>query len=136
MLRKHLLPLCIAALVLTSAFSIGCNGGGGRFARRDSSPSSFAKSGCSSGHCSSPSVARSSTASSRSSEEEIGPVLASKQQRTCPVTGEELGSMGNPIPVTVKGETVLVCCQGCVKKVQANPDKYLPKVHAETGGRS
>jgi hypothetical protein len=48
------------------------------------------------------------------------------------VTGEELGSMGNPIPVTVKGETVLVCCQGCVKKVQRNPDKYLAKVHAET----
>ncbi len=138
MLRKHLLPLCWAALVLTSTFSIGCNGGG-RFARRDSSPSGFAKSGCSSGGCGKTAVASTpsreyieperSSASARST-------AAARPQRTCPVTGEELGSMGGAIPVTVKGETVLVCCQGCVKKVQQNPDKYLAKVHAETGGKS
>lgn len=52
-------------------------------------------------------------------------------QRTCPVTGEELGSMGPAITVTVKGETIYVCCRGCVGKVQRDPDKYLPKVLAE-----
>jgi len=54
-------------------------------------------------------------------------------QKTCPVTDEALGSMGKPIPVTVKGETIYVCCRGCTKKVQADPDQYLAKVRAERG---
>jgi hypothetical protein len=56
------------------------------------------------------------------------------RQRTCPVTGEELGSMGTPIPVGVNGQTVYVCCRGCVKKLQADPDRYLAKAAAERGG--
>lgn len=31
-------------------------------------------------------------------------------QRICPVTGEELGFMGRPFPVTVSGQTIQVCC--------------------------
>lgn len=56
-------------------------------------------------------------------------------QKTCPVMGEELGSMRPPIPVTVKGQTVYVCCRGCASKVQRDPDTYLAKVLAERAGR-
>lgn len=52
-------------------------------------------------------------------------------QKTCPVMGDALGGMGAPIPVTVQGETVYVCCKGCVAKVQRDPDKYLAIVRAE-----
>ena len=52
-------------------------------------------------------------------------------QKLCPVTDDELGSMGKPIPVTVRGQTIWVCCRGCVAKVQRDPDKYLRKVEAE-----
>ena len=52
-------------------------------------------------------------------------------QKKCPVTDDDLGSMGSPIAVNVNGDTVYVCCQGCVKKVQQNPDAYLAKVVAE-----
>lgn len=52
-------------------------------------------------------------------------------QRTCPVMDEELGAHGTPIPVTVRGQTIYVCCKGCVRKVQADPDKYLAKVAEE-----
>lgn len=52
-------------------------------------------------------------------------------QKTCPVTGEELGSMGKPVAVTVKGQTVYVCCRGCAAKAQADPDKTLAAVAAE-----
>ena len=55
-------------------------------------------------------------------------------QKTCPVTGEDLGSMGKPIPVTVKGQTIYVCCQGCVRQVQRDPDTFLRKVEAERRG--
>lgn len=57
-------------------------------------------------------------------------------QKTCPVTGEPLGDMGTPIPVTVKGQTLYVCCRGCVAKVQRDPDGYLRKVLAERGEQS
>lgn len=56
-------------------------------------------------------------------------------QRTCPVMGDILGEMGEPIPVAVKGQTVYVCCKGCVGKVQRDPDKYLAIVNAERAGR-
>jgi hypothetical protein len=39
--------------------------------------------------------------------------------------------MGQAIPVTVRGETIYVCCRGCVGKVQREPDKYFSKVLAE-----
>lgn len=56
-------------------------------------------------------------------------------QRTCPVMGDVLGEMGEPIPVSVKGQTVFVCCKGCVSKVQRDPDKYLAMANAERAGR-
>lgn len=46
-------------------------------------------------------------------------------QTVCPVTREKLGSMGPPIPVQVKGQTVYVCCEGCVNALRRNPEKYL-----------
>jgi YHS domain-containing protein len=52
-------------------------------------------------------------------------------QKTCPVSGKALGSMGKPIAVEVKGKTIYVCCKGCVAKVKANPDDYLAKVQKE-----
>lgn len=52
-------------------------------------------------------------------------------QKTCPVSGEALGSMGPPVPVTVQGQTIYVCCKGCVKAVQDDPEKYIAKVNDE-----
>ena len=49
-------------------------------------------------------------------------------QKTCPVTGELLGSMGAPIKVTVEGRDVLVCCEGCVDELKKNFAKYEDKL--------
>ena len=54
-----------------------------------------------------------------------------KVQQTCPVTGEKLGSMGPPIPVTAAGKSIQVCCDSCVAAVQKNPNKYLKIVADE-----
>ena len=51
-----------------------------------------------------------------------------KKQRTCPVTGERLGSMGKPYKVHVKGRDVLLCCQGCEARFMRDPDTYLAKL--------
>jgi hypothetical protein len=52
-------------------------------------------------------------------------------QRICPVTGAALGSMGVPVKITLRGQTVFVCCQGCVGKAKRSPDEILKKL-AET----
>ncbi|MHB1033410.1 MAG: hypothetical protein ACYC35_03365 [Pirellulales bacterium] len=50
------------------------------------------------------------------------------RQQVCPVTGERLGGMGDPIKVLVDGQPLYLCCQGCVAKVKTNPEAYLAKV--------
>ncbi len=60
------------------------------------------------------------------------------EQKTCPVTGEPLGSMGVPPKLTLKGQTVFLCCASCKKKAEADPDKTLQAVadaKAKTGGK-
>lgn len=52
-------------------------------------------------------------------------------QVKCPVTGEELGSMGEPVAITVGGRTVYVCCRGCAKRAEADPTKTLAAIEAE-----
>jgi uncharacterized protein (TIGR03000 family) len=50
-------------------------------------------------------------------------------QRFCAVQeGIRLGSMGVPVKVTVKGQAVYLCCEGCEGKAKADPDRTLEKV--------
>jgi membrane fusion protein, copper/silver efflux system len=49
-------------------------------------------------------------------------------QRICPVTDQPLGSMGVPIKVEIKGQTVFVCCPGCDSEALEKPDEVLRKV--------
>jgi YHS domain-containing protein len=55
---------------------------------------------------------------------------AAEKQRACPVTGERLGIMGKPYKVTVKGQTLFLCCSGCEEELKQDPDKYLAKLGA------
>ena len=47
---------------------------------------------------------------------------------TCVVSGEALGSMGDPIVYDHNGTTVKFCCRSCIKDFQAEPDMYLAKL--------
>lgn len=50
-------------------------------------------------------------------------------QDHCPIMPDNrLGGMGEPIKVMLKGQTIFVCCKGCVKKAQRKPDETLAKV--------
>ncbi len=53
---------------------------------------------------------------------------AAAAQKTCPVTGESLGSMGTPKKVAVNGRAVFVCCEGCEETIQDDPATYLAKL--------
>ena len=55
-------------------------------------------------------------------------LAAVQKQKVCPVSGEALGAMGKPVKVTVKGQTVFLCCSGCEDDLKKDPDKYLAKL--------
>ena len=44
----------------------------------------------------------------------------------CPVMGEKVNPAKSP-KVVVRGQEYFLCCKGCDKKLQADPDKYLEK---------
>ncbi len=48
--------------------------------------------------------------------------------KTCPVSGEALGSMGDPVKMVVGNQLIELCCKGCTKKVKADPAKYIAMV--------
>jgi len=50
--------------------------------------------------------------------------------KTCPVSGEELGSMGEPPVLVHNGQEVKFCCKSCIPKFEADPDKFLAKLSA------
>ena len=56
------------------------------------------------------------------------------QQKVCPVMDEPLGSMGQPIKVMVGDKPIFLCCKGCIKKIQAEPAKYLEMVYGKRVG--
>lgn len=52
-------------------------------------------------------------------------LAAANVQKMCPVSDEELGSMGGPIKVSIKGRDIYLCCEACVDAVKEDPDKYI-----------
>src|SRR5690606_8537447 len=46
----------------------------------------------------------------------------------CAVSGEPLGSMGDPVIAVVNGREVRYCCASCTKALEKDPEKYLSKV--------
>ncbi len=49
---------------------------------------------------------------------------------TCPISGGELGSMGEPISVVYAGRLVKFCCAMCVPKFEADPMPTIKKIDA------
>ncbi len=49
---------------------------------------------------------------------------------TCPVSGEKLGKMGDPVVLVKDGREVRLCCDGCTAKFEKETAKYMEKVDA------
>jgi hypothetical protein len=52
-----------------------------------------------------------------------------KRQRVCPVSGELLGKMGEPIKLEVEGREVWICCAGCEDALRKDPERYFAKLN-------
>ncbi len=57
------------------------------------------------------------------------------QQRVCAVAGSQLGGMGTPVKVTRNGQSLFLCCKGCVAKVEKDPAGYFAKAAQLRAGR-
>lgn len=47
---------------------------------------------------------------------------------TCIVSGEKLGSMGEPVVLTHEGQEIKLCCKACIKSFNSDPAKYIAKM--------
>lgn len=61
-------------------------------------------------------------------EDMIEQQLAFYPVETCPVNGEKLGSMGDPINYVHNNRLVRFCCKGCFGMFAPNPAKFLEKL--------
>jgi YHS domain-containing protein len=48
--------------------------------------------------------------------------------KTCVVSGEKLGGMGDPYVFVHEGQEIKLCCKGCLKDFKKEPAKYLKKI--------
>ena len=56
--------------------------------------------------------------------------------KKCIVTGDLLGGeLGAPIEITYKGRVVRLCCKGCVKKFNKEPEKYVKNLDAAAAAK-
>jgi hypothetical protein len=46
----------------------------------------------------------------------------------CAITDNKLGTMGDPVTIVYEGREIKFCCQPCVAKFKADPNKYLSKL--------
>jgi len=48
--------------------------------------------------------------------------------KTCPVSGDELGGMGEAYVFEQDGREIKLCCKGCLKDFKKDPAKYLKQI--------
>jgi len=49
----------------------------------------------------------------------------------CIISGEKLGSMGEPVVKSYDGREVRFCCESCIPKFEASKDKYIKQIDEE-----
>src|ERR1043166_3149778 len=48
--------------------------------------------------------------------------------KTCSVSDEKLGGMGDPYVFTYQGREIKLCCKDCKKDFDKDPKKYVKKI--------
>jgi hypothetical protein len=57
-----------------------------------------------------------------------GPTTKPYPLSTCVVSGEKLGSMGDPVVYLFEGREIKFCCSNCEKEFKADPAKFVKKL--------
>ena len=56
------------------------------------------------------------------------PKLKPYPLKTCVVSGDKLGEMGEPFVYQYKDREIKFCCKGCLKDFKKDPAKYIKKI--------
>src|ERR1019366_2289445 len=48
--------------------------------------------------------------------------------KTCVVSGDKLGEMGDPFVYAYEGREIKFCCKGCLKDSKKEPAKYIKQL--------
>lgn len=48
--------------------------------------------------------------------------------KTCVVSGDELGAMGDTLAYEYEGREIQLCCEGCIDEFLGDPAKFLAKL--------
>jgi len=48
--------------------------------------------------------------------------------KTCPVSGDKLGEMGDGYTFSYKDREIKLCCKDCLKDFNKNPAKFVKKI--------
>ena len=59
------------------------------------------------------------------------PKLKPYTLKTCVVSGDKLGEMGDPYVFEYEGREIKFCCKGCVKDFKKDAAKYIKKIEEE-----
>jgi len=51
--------------------------------------------------------------------------------KTCIVSGEKLGEMGDPVTITNDGRQIKFCCDSCIAKFKKNPARFTKKIEEQ-----
>ncbi len=51
--------------------------------------------------------------------------------KICPISGEEVGKMGEGAKVEYKGKIYTLCCGMCEKEFNSDPEKFVSKVEKQ-----
>ncbi len=83
------------------------------------------------GGCVKPASADAAKTIAKLDEAVIAAQSADYKNTKCPVSGKELGSMGDPINLVVANRLIKICCEGCEKPVMKDPVAAFKKLDSE-----
>jgi YHS domain-containing protein len=55
---------------------------------------------------------------------------------TCPISGQKLGSMGDPYNYVFAGRLVRFCCAGCISQFNENPQAAMVAIYGDVGSET
>jgi YHS domain-containing protein len=64
----------------------------------------------------------------KAAEQKTNAKLKPYTLKTCIVSGDKLGEMGEPYVYEYEGREIKFCCKGCVKDFKKAPAKYVKKI--------
>jgi len=80
------------------------------------------------GGCKKPAAANPEDTIAKLDEAVVAKQADSYKATKCPVSGKDLGSMGDPINYMHEGRLVRFCCAGCTGMFEKYPEDYLAKL--------